>query len=104
MEKMFPEFDEKLFITEITTEYHSHPECYDDPADLLEVYIDDYVANNTFATNKQIVTMYSTDIKSAMQNYQQHLGDIDILTTPIDVVYEKLAFSTLFIHFYPLIS
>ena len=104
IETIYSQFNEKQFIDEFVVEYTQHPECYDNASDLLEAFIDDYVSNNSFVVNKQIVQVYSADIQTCINLYNQHLGYIDFINTSIIDVYEKLAFVSLFVNLYPKVS
>lgn len=101
IESALSHFNETTFINEIVDEYQSYPDCYDNITDLLDVSIDDYVSNNSFTVNKQLIHDYSGNISIALNLYMEHLGYIDIINTPIAVIYEKLAYVSLFINLYP---
>lgn len=104
VEIKYSHFNEKNFICEIAEEFTSHPECYENIVDLLEVSIDDYVSNNSFIINKQLIKNYSGDVITALNLHVEYLGDIDIINTPTTVIYEKLAFVSLFLNLYPKIA
>ena len=104
IESALSHFNETVFINEIVDEYQSYPDCYDNITDLLDVSIDDYVSNNSFAINKQLIHNYIGNITSALNLYMDHLGYLDIINTPIAVIYEKLAYISLFLNLYPKIA
>lgn len=104
IENALSQFNEQSFINEIVDEYKSHSDCYDNIIDLIDVSIDDYVANNSFIINKQLILDYSDNILSALNLHLEHIGYIDIINTPITIIYERLAFVSLFINIYPKIA
>jgi len=89
------------FIKDFIIEYTSHPDCYDDIVDLLDVTIEDIVINNTIDENKKIIITYICDIYIAIQLYKTHLDDINTIYQSISLFYERLAFVSLFATIYP---
>lgn len=89
------------FIKDFIIEYTSHPDCYVDIVDLLDVTIEDIVINNTIDENKKIIITYIGDIYIAIQLYKTHLDDINTIYQSISLFYERLAFVSLFATIYP---
>jgi len=64
------------FVTDFIFEFTSHPECYDDIVDLLDVTLYDIVSNNTIDENKTIIANYTGDVFTAINLYNTHIGDV----------------------------
>ena len=94
----------QMFVSDFIAEFTSHPECYDDVADLLDVTLDDIVSNNSINENKQIISDYSGDVFIAINLYKEHLGNIEELYSDMTVFYQQLAFVSLFVKLYPIID
>ena len=94
----------QMFVSDFVAEFTSHPECYDDVADLLDCTLDDIVSNNSINENKQIISDYSGDVFIAINLYKEHLGNIEELYSDMTVFYEQLAFVSLFVKLYPIIE
>lgn len=94
----------QMFVSDFVAEFTSHPECYDDVADLLDCTLDDIVSNNSINENKQIISDYSGDVFIAINLYKEHLGNIEELYSDMTVFYQQLAFVSLFVKLYPIIE
>lgn len=92
------------FVADFIFEFTSHPECYDDIVDLLDVTLYDIVSNNTIDENKTIIANYTGDVFTAINLYNTHIGDVANLYSDMHIFYEQLAFISLFIKLFPLIN
>jgi hypothetical protein len=92
------------FVYDFIAEFTSYPKCYDDVADLLDCTLDDIVSNNTIEENKKIIFEYSGGVSVAMTLYETYLGPIDDLYANVEVMYQQLAFVSLFVKLFPIID
>ena len=94
----------QMFVNDFIAEFTSHPECYTDVVDLLDCTLNDIVSNNTIEENKKIIFEYSGGVSVAMTLYETYLGPIDDLYANVEVMYQQLAFVSLFVKLYPIID
>jgi hypothetical protein len=92
------------FVSDFIAEFTSHPECYEDVVDLLDCTIDDIVSNNTIEENKKIIFEYSGGVSVAMTLHEEYLGPMDELYSNVELMYQRLAFVSLFVKLYPIVD
>lgn len=92
------------FVSDFIAEFTSHPECYDDVVDLLDCTLNDIVSFNSIDENRKIIFDYSGGVSVAMRLYENYLGEIDELYSNVEVLYQQLAFVSLFVKLYPIID
>jgi hypothetical protein len=94
----------QTFVSDFIAEFTSHPECYEDVVDLLDCTIDDIVSNNTIEENKKIIFEYSGGVSVAMTLHEEYLGPMDELYSNVELMYQRLAFVSLFVKLYPIVD
>lgn len=94
----------QMFVSDFITEFTSHPECYDDVVDLLDCTLNDIVSLNSIDENRKIIFDYSGGVSVAMKLYENYLGEIDDLYSDVEVMYQQLAFVSLFVKLYPIVD
>jgi hypothetical protein len=92
------------FVSDFIAEFTSHPECYEDVVDLLDCTLDDIVSYNTIEENKKIIFEYSGGVSVAMTLHEQYLGSMDELYSNVELMYQRLAFVSLFVKLYPIVD
>jgi hypothetical protein len=92
-------WNEKLFIKEFSLEYSGKKNDFDDITDLLDSTINEYVSENTYHLNKDIILNYYGNIETAITVYNTVIGILQYST--VEYVYSQLAFLSIFIHVYP---
>ena len=92
------------FVSDFIAEFTSHPECYEDVVDLLDCTLDDIVSYNTIEENKKIIFEYSGGVSIAMTLHEEHLGPMDELYSNVELMYQRLAFVSLFVKLYPIVD
>jgi hypothetical protein len=92
-------WNEKLFIKEFSLEYSGKKNDFDDITDLLDSTISEYVSENTYHLNKDIIFHYYGSIEAAITVYNTVIGLLQYST--VEYVYSQLAFLSIFIHVYP---
>ena len=92
-------WNEKLFVKEFSLEYSGNKADYDNITDLLDTTINEYVSNNTYHLNKEIILKYYGSIESAIIVYNNVIGILHYTT--MEYIYSQLAFISIFIHLYP---
>lgn len=92
-------WNEKLFVKEFSLEYSGNKADYDNITDLLDTIINEYVSNNTYHLNKEIILKYYGSIESAIIVYNNVIGILHYTT--MEYIYSQLAFISIFIHLYP---
>lgn len=93
----------EVFMNDFLDEYISHRECYGDITDLLDATIDNLVSSNTIDENKIIINNYCGDIYDAILLHKQYFPDDNIESTK-ELFYERLAFISMFIKLFPMIT
>jgi len=67
------------FIAAFINEFASSNNYYSDIAELLDIFLEEFVSNNSIEVNKKLICDISGDIFNAINLYRTHIGEIDHL-------------------------